>query len=361
MEKIDKLNRYNDLKLKVLSLGTASVILFNNSSVLTTSNVKKIFENNKPGKFDNKKQIVEELSTDAFDLSNYNIVDTMTIAGRTLVIVTDINEEEIQNDNIDIEYDTEHQLSEDGVLPEGYVEPVDYNLDFGTIDEIISFYSKVFELKEDVTSELIYDILDNNSYGWQYGQYINGVEYNDIEEAIARICCDISYYPEDYGLTEEDIRSLDGYQLDQFLPEELIYKFSTLLGVNPNIALAIAYAESGRCLDSLNFQNNNNVGGIVGSNGYVHYRNQATGLFKFIMMLSDKYNVTMESGSDKINSMASSYCEIPDYWINLVGGIYYELDNYGYDYSYNTYNYQDRDLILCGQVNIEDDIQRERN
>lgn len=249
-------------------------------------------------------------------------------------------------------YTDEMIIGEDGVYPDGYQEYLDrknHTLKFNTVGEMVSFYSKAFELKEDVAQNIISDFLNGNDYSLDSECMINDNYYYSVEEYIARTLYDISAKPEDYGFTEEDILSDNGYELDYYLPEELIYKFSHVLDVNPNIALAIAYGESGRKLNSSLFINNNNVGGMVGSNGFAYYKNQATGLYRFVQLLHDRYYVTMDSDYSRIKTMAYGYCEVPDHWIGLVGSIYFELEENGYDYTYNTYNYQDRDLILCDE------------
>ena len=349
MNIINKLSSYNDLRLKLLSLSTASVILVNNAGLYPSDDKLDKFND----LFKRIKSTHEENIVDSsFNLDNYSITDEITVGGKTILFVSENEDVEVSG-GTPVLTEEELMMYEDGWAHDDYVPTFNENLDFTSTFEMISFYSKVFELNYSVVSPIVNEQIEDDNL-------LDNEEYDSVEEAISRIMCNISSHPEDYDLTEEDIRSTDGYELDYYLPEELIYKFGTVLGVNPNLALAIAYCESGRDLDSSNFLNNNNVGGIVGSNGYVHYRNRATGLYRFILMLADNYNVTMESGSNKIHSMASTYCGVPDHWISVVGGIFYELETYGYDYSYNTYSYQNRDLNLCTPVSIEDNA-RVRN
>ncbi|MBQ9018702.1 MAG: hypothetical protein IJ097_00080 [Bacilli bacterium] len=227
------------------------------------------------------------------------------------------------------------------------------SLIFENQDEIISFYSKVFQLNEQIVKDKILELQNNNPYSWQYGDMLNKISYETEEQAIARTIADISAHPEDFDLVEEEIRK-DNYELEEYLPEELICKFSDVIGINPNIALAIAYGECGSSLDSYNFTHNHNAAGIhprdgytgpTTSEGYVIYLNEAEGLFRFVLLLHDDFYVDIDSDIDRINSMSYTFCSVPDHWRNLVGGIYYDLEENGTDYYYTTFNYQGRDLV----------------
>lgn len=247
-------------------------------------------------------------------------------------------------------------IGEDGIYPEGYFEYMDrkeHSLNFKSIDQMISFYAKVFELKEDVVSKVIYDMLGNNEYPLNQEVTINDTTYTSVEEAIARTTYDLYDNPSSYGYTNEDILSTDGYELDYYYAEELIYKFCDVLYVNKEIALAIVYAESGRKLDSYIFITNHNPGGIVSNGGFAWYKNEACGMFSFVKLLHDKYFVRADDGYNRIKIMSNGYCEDPSYWRNLVGSIYYELCNYGYGSTFYNYRYDGRDLIYCDEEDEE--------
>lgn len=208
------------------------------------------------------------------------------------------------------------------------------DLEFDTYKEMCYFYSKVFELDENIIYNKINELINNEPYGWDYANVINDESYQTKEQAIARTIYDIYRNPENYGFNEDEIKSSNEYQLDNYLPEELVYKFGMVLDVNPYLAMSIAYCECGRKLDSSNFKNNHNIGGITGNNGYIKYKNEASGIFRFIIMLHDNYNVTLQSGKKKISSMSTTYCSLPEHWNSMVSSIYSELVNNGFDYSY---------------------------
>lgn len=280
---------------------------------------------------------------------------SIIIDGRTLNFANTPTPTPAPNNDLIDAYTDEQITGEDGIYPEGYFEyqeQKEHSLNFKTIEEMISFYSKVFELNEDVSTSVINSVIGNKSYSLDTEVVINDTRYNSLEEAIARYLYDLSENPSYYGYSEEDVRSTDGYMLDYYLPEELIYKYSKVLDVNPYIAMAIAYGESGRKLDSFLFVNYHNAGGIVGSNGFAYYKNEAEGLYRFVQLLHDRYFVTSESDYSRIKIMANGYCEDSSYWIGLVGSIYFELCDYGYASTYNDYRYAGRDLIYCDEEEV---------
>lgn len=221
------------------------------------------------------------------------------------------------------------------------------DLEFETIKEMSDFYSQVFELDEKITYKKIEELISEEPYAWDYANVINEESYQSKEQAIARTIYNIYRNPEDYNFTEEEIKSKEEYKLDNYLPEEFVYKFGMVLDVNPYLAMSIGYCECGRKLDSTNFIKNHNIGGITGSNGYIKYQNEASGIFRFIIMLHDNYHVNLQSGKKKISSMASTYCSQPEHWNSLVSSIYSELINNGFDYSYKNNVDKNDDLELA--------------
>lgn len=354
---MNKYKEIKNLKIKLLSIATALACIASGTSLSNSSKkidaaerehsdlVKMYIEllseynsiNNKINKY------TMGVNTGSYYDYEYNVIDSFEVNGRTINIVDDIDDNTEPTNYLSSE---ELLYLEDGYIPSNIPVEEELTLDFQTIDDMISFYSKVFTLNEDIINSKIYELINNDPYSWEYACMLNHVSYDNVEQAIARTIYDIAFNPESYNLSEEEINS-DEYLLDQFVPEEFIYKFSTVLDVNPNLALSIACCECGRTLDSYNAINNHNFGGITGSNGYIVYPNDAEGLFRFILMLHDNYNVTHESGSDKIQRMASTYCALPDHWRSIVGGIFYELNENGYESNYYNNNYIDRDIILC--------------
>ena len=216
---------------------------------------------------------------------------------------------------------------------------------FDTTLEMVDFYSKVFELNSEVIYNKINEIINLDLESWTILNKLNGVEYKSKDEAILRTVYDIYQNPSKYSLDNNSIKSTKGYELSNYKPEELVYKFSTVLDVNPQIALAIAYCECGYKLNSYNFVNKHNIGGIRGNGGFVKFKNEAYGIFKYVLMLRNGYNVTSESGIDKIVSMAQKYCGGSQHWISVVSNYYNDLNNNGFEFYYNK-SQHDRSLNI---------------
>lgn len=282
--------------------------------------------------------------------SNYST--SIEIKGKTLNILNTPTPTPTPNYELIDAYTDDMITGEDGVYPDGWFEYQDrkeHTLNFKTTEEMISFYSKVFEVDENISFNVVNSILGDEDYPLTGEVELNGTTYNSLEEGISRILNNLSKSPSSYGYSEDEVRNNDGYQLDYYYPEELMYKFSKVLDVNPYIALAIAYGECGRNLDSYLFVNNHNPGGIVSNGGFAKYRNEAAGIFEFTKLLHDRYYVRSDSGYNRIKVMSNGYCENPAYWRNLVGSIYYELCDNGYGSTFYNRRYEGRDLIYSDE------------
>ena len=205
---------------------------------------------------------------------------------------------------------------------------------FNTTDEMISFYSKVFMLKEDIITTKVNELINTNKDLFNKEYVLNDKKYTSKEEAILKTIADIYKNPGKYDLNQNEINTKT-YELANYKPEELVYKFSTILDVNPYIALSIAYCECGYKLNSYNFVKKHNIGGIKGKNGYVTYKNEAYGIYRFVLMLHNGYKVNSNSGTDKIRSMSKKYAGSSEHWINTVSGYYNTLNKKGFEYYYN--------------------------
>lgn len=317
---------------KALALVTSASFILNNLGILSSKNLVKA------SCFNKNKTYTEEMIKDM--IGNINIeFDTMRFVNHEPMYIIN-NEENIINN----EENTEEMINEDGTeYPLNIVGELP--LDFTSTEDMISFYSKVFELDENVISNTINNIIEQDSDAFYEDNIINGIEYNSREEAILRTVRDIYTNSSNYNLNRDEIHT--EYELNDLSPEEFIYKFSHVIGINPNIALAVAYSESGRSLSSHNFLTNYNVAGLhprEGYNrpttreGYVIYQNMADGLLDFVIILHDNFYVTEEDGIDRINTMSRSYSEVPSHWRNLVSSNYYNLINNGYDNVYESNN-----------------------
>lgn len=364
---ISMTNNNDNLRIKILATTTAIVGLAAGFKLIYTSKQADAAAR----KIDTQKHIAED-SVVAYDSTTnkltrnneeYNVEDIKVIGDKTVYFVSDltptptptpvVEEEKEYSRYINIESD-EYIASEDGVYHE--VEPK-LNLTFYSVNEIIAFYSKVFQLNDEMVASKIYEFIELDEKAWENDNYLNGEYYDSKEQAIAMTIADISNYPADYGFDEYELATED-YELSQYEPEELIYKFSDVIGVNPYIAEAIACGESGPRLNSDNFEIRYNVGGLRRRAGDPHpatswglaiYKNEAEGLYRFVEILHDNFFVGRDDGYDRIVAMSYSYCEDGAYWRNLVGSIYINLVDNGYSYYYDNYSYE-RDLIYPEEV-----------
>ena len=346
-----------DLKL-FLSLVSGSIIL-------TGYKLYEIDKNNSQGEINIIKTQVEstEEEQQINNVSNttytYKEVEpkssdyyrSIEINGQTLNFLNTPTPTPTPNYELIDAYTDDMITGEDGVYPDGWFEYQDrkeHTLNFKTTEEMISFYSKVFEVDENISFNVVNSILGDEDYPLTGEVVINDTTYNSLEEGISKIIRNISNSPSSYGYSENEVRSTEGYQLDYYYPEELIYKFSKVLDVNPYVAGAITIGEVGRNFDSYLFVYNHNPGGIVSNGGFAKYRNEATGIYEYVVLLHDRYYVRSDSGYDRIKIMSNGYCEDPAYWRNLVGSIYFELCNNGYASTFNKRT-NGRDFIYCDE------------
>ena len=218
-----------------------------------------------------------------------------------------------------------------------------------SVDDAISYYSKVYQLDEKVIKDKLYDMTSNfHSSGWQHGYCINNTFYDNMELAILTTIRDIYNNPENFDL-DDSIRTNDIYETDMEI-EEMIYKYSNIYGINKEVALSIVYCECGTNVNSYNYLNNNNPAGI-GPN--MHFLNKEVGVIYFCNMLKNNYNCKEDSGESFLNGIASTYCEIPGHWLDLTLPNYYNLqDDYLYyindedKKNYDVSSYDDKKLTL---------------
>ena len=368
VKRIDKKNK--ELKIQVLTVTTAVMVLATGfKMVYTNDRIEALTLENGQLQDEFQQALDEQLQQSHENMNknrNYIVNDEIEVGGKTIKFVSEPTSiptetptptptpvEEIPK-YIDTDSE-EYIMAEDGVLHERGEGQL--KLYFNSINEMIDFYCKVFQLNETAVGNKVYEIIYEDKEAWENNNVLAGTEYDTKEQAIARLIADISNFPEDYGFDGDELAS-ESYELDSYEPEELIYKFSDVIGVNPYIALSIAYGESGTRLDSYNFQTRYNVGGLRRRSGDPHpatswgleiFKNEAEGLYRFVTILHDNFFVDEDSDYDRIVAMSSSYCEDGAYWRGLVGSLYINLVDNGYSYYYDNYSYE-RDLIYPEEV-----------
>lgn len=343
--------KFNIKKRKLLATITSASFLLNNLGILTLST--NVRADSKDIPLLSKGLVTENLEYQYDNEYHYNVIDSMVINGQTMNIVVDENEEMVELENIPeeeiiTEDGTDYPLNIVGELP----------LDFTSVEQMTTFYSSVFQLDSEVIDNKINELIEQDSNAFYNNNELNGVSYDTTEQAVARTIRDIYWHPEEYNIDIDSIRTNE-YDLNDYSPEELIYKFSHVMGVNPYIALAVAYSEAGRGLDSYNFRVNFNVAGLhprrgynrpTNRNGYIIYQNPADGLLDYVVILHDYFYVEETDGINRINTMSRSYSEVPGHWRGLVSSNYYNLTENGYASNYLTRN-PEEDFIYTDYEN----------
>ena len=254
------------------------------------------------------------------DATENNIVELdipieIDIPEPTVNVMPSINIEEIVNNN---SIETNEEINERNNI----VNPT-------TVDEAIELYSNIFEVDSSITGEIVYYQINENSDDFYNNNILNGVQYENMYEAVFFTILDIVYHPSKYNLNGESIRTYNTFETE-LTAEELTYIFSEYFNINPFFAMSIEYTECGNDMSSYDWINNNNPAGIGPHN---HFRNKATGVIYLCYLLNNTYGIDKESGIDELNNMASTYCTSgTDNWINLTNQMYNQITENGYLY-----------------------------
>lgn len=215
------------------------------------------------------------------------------------------------------------------------VEATDYNNEYVNnddssklIDNLISYYASVFQIKDEIIKdELMKETGNLSLYEWDHYYVVNSKSHDSVEFAILELTRDIYYNPESYNYSSEEIKSDKEYNVS-LSPEEMIAKYSKIYGINKDIALSIVYTECGSEINSKNYKNNNNPAGI-GPN--MHFLNKEVGIIYFINLLKNNYKCDSNSDENFLTKIASTYCEIPNHWLSLALPFYHNIKE---DYLY---------------------------
>lgn len=204
----------------------------------------------------------------------------------------------------------------------------DDNIKSERIEDLISYYSSVFQIKEEIVEKILMDQTRNfSSYEWNHHYIINNKSHDSVELAILDLTRNIYYNPEEYNYNSDEIKSDEEHDITMS-PEEMIAKYSNLYGINKEIALAIVYTECGSSVNSSNYENNNNPAGL---GPYMHFLNKEVGIIYFVNLLKNGYGCSIDSDESFLTRIASTYCEVPDHWLSLSLPFYNNLkDDYLY-------------------------------
>lgn len=102
--------------------------------------------------------------------------------------------------------------------------------------------------------------------------------------------------------------------------DEMIYQATKDTVVDPYLAIAISRLETGNYTSDA-FLNDNNFGGMTGSDGVMSFPSKSNGLDRYVIMLEWYY----EMGMNTPQKMQPTYCPPNDDWDDIVIKIYNKL------------------------------------
>ena len=199
-----------------------------------------------------------------------------------------------------------------------------------TDENYIYYYSKVFNLNYDIVLDYFKNKTRNfTAYEWEHHAYIDSKSYDNRQIAIIYTIKEMYYNPSKYGFTKEEILEKNNYT-PITSPEELIEKYSNIIGIDKKIPLSICYSECGSDTSSYNFVVRNNPGGL----GSLSFENKEMGIIYFVILLKDGYGCTLDSDTSFLSRSAKKYCPPnPEHWTSMASTFYYNLEKNYYFYA----------------------------
>lgn len=214
------------------------------------------------------------------------------------------------------------------------------NFNPATMSDYITYYSNVYGIKE----EYIYDRLD-----YMFNENLENDEFMDMDTELKVLTVTRSI-KKDNNISNE---KYTGKTYDVTLePEELIEKYSEVIGTNKYDALSIAYTECVYPISSdWNYNTNGNLAGIGGS---MYLGNKEEGVIEALFIFKDNYGINENTGSEVFASISQTYCP-PNWqnWQSRASSFYNELKENGY-YSRATEEVQNKHKVKTKEYKRED-------
>lgn len=192
-------------------------------------------------------------------------------------------------------------------------------------ENVVEKYSDIYGIKKDVVMNIISEYTESfSSPEFQYDKdiFCTGEKYDNYDLQILLLVHNLYSKPYSFGYKSEDIRcesSIDN--ISDMTIREYVYETSEILGIDKDISLAIACAES-YYFEAGIATDNNNPFALNSSNGFRNFENLYLGITEGLI------NLKLGYPSLNIESMASIYCPPnPSHWISLVYYRKNELDN----------------------------------
>ena len=196
----------------------------------------------------------------------------------------------------------------------------------------------VFQVLKEVTNQfsderfLTNGMVENVTYFKKY-QYQPG----SIEEGILWFVYDVSLSPEKWGLPSSAIQWKPSVVVQQDSMELLVY-YARLFDVDPILATAITYQETG-CLSSYAFLKKHNYLGMMAHGEVISYANFDAGAIAAIKQLK-KYQLMNLTTIQKVQSVHAPIgafndpTQLNQHWINSVTYFYEDCLNHPEDYPF---------------------------
>ena len=172
------------------------------------------------------------------------------------------------------------------------------------VDNTIIFYAEKYKLNISKTLEIAHELSGN--YQSDYYLSTNAIvtetnknrvgSFDSQEAGIVYFVKDLYAYPERYNSSIAEIRAseeistertiIDGriYLANSYTFEGYLKKICNLYSIDPYLALAIAYHESGM-LKSYLAVNANNIAGLKGGYGWMRFTTLEAGIISFVLSL----------------------------------------------------------------------------
>ncbi len=186
-----------------------------------------------------------------------------------------------------------------------------------TISEYITYYSNVYGIKE----EYIYDRLD-----YMFNENLDNDEFMDMSTELKVLTVTRSIRKDSNISSDKFTGKTYEVSLE---PEELIEKYSEVIGTNKYIDLAIAYTECTYPINTdWNYNTNGNLAGIGGS---MYLGNKEEGVIETLFIFKDSYGIDEDADSSIYSSISKTYCP-PNWqnWQSRAASFYNELKENGY-------------------------------
>lgn len=114
--------------------------------------------------------------------------------------------------------------------------------------------------------------------------------------------------------TELIIVDIDYHLFEISTYDDMIEYWCMVYDVDSNLAIAISRLETGHYTSEV-FTECNNFGGMIGSKGFMKFRNSMEGCEAFVGMLKYGY---IDQGLDTPEKMQPKYCPVNPQWSTLV-------------------------------------------